>query len=95
MFKKIPFNVNDYVYVKLTNYGKEKLKQDFEKEISYLSKESKEKIKKSFKLFEEDENGWSKWQLWDLMNKLGKYWTMGCENVFDTNILFEVKKEQI
>ncbi|MCK9293422.1 hypothetical protein M0P25_05075 [archaeon] len=92
MFEKIPFNINDYVYIKLTDYGKEKLKENFEKEISYLPEKQKEKIREHFKIHEEDKDGWSKWQLWDLMNKLGKYWVMGCENVFETKIFFEVKK---
>ena len=82
--KTINFNCNEYVYVKLTQFGKEILAKD-EEEFRRLYN-----IEPIYKFKPEDEDGWSKWQLWDLMNIFGPYMKMGCNNPFDLSIKFEV-----
>lgn len=75
------FNVNNYVRIKLTDYGKEILRKRFD--------EMHEKFPKAFKKFrtpKEDADGWSKWQMWDLMNTFGDYVSLGMEVPFDTVI---------
>lgn len=64
-------NINDYVIVRLTEFGRKKLKEQYD--------ESCRKYGNSLPYDPpvEDKDGWSRWQLWDLMEKLGRYWRMG------------------
>lgn len=60
----IKFNVNDMVLVKLTDFGRECLKKDWEKEFwGDLA----------FSPIEEDEYGRSGWRLWNLMAVFGAH----------------------
>lgn len=80
----IRFNINYYVRVKLTEYGKKILRENYEE------------FRKSFPLVgdyqepKEDENGWSKWQLWVLMSELGQYCCAGGNQPFETEIELEL-----
>ena len=68
------FNINKYVKVRLTDFGRLRVKEYFKSiglDSSYLV---------------EDEAGWSKWQLWDLMSTLGPDISMGFELPFETEI---------
>jgi len=84
--KKIPFNINDYVLIKLTDRGKKILKENYD-ELQFEGKPT-------FKLPKTDENGYSKYQLWGLMSEFGKYLFNGCKIPFEMNIFFEVKGEE-
>jgi hypothetical protein len=53
----IPFNLNDHVRVKLTNYGKELIANDPDGAYPYSV----------------DEDGWSEFQLWVLMELFGRH----------------------
>lgn len=75
------FNVNQYVKVRLTDYGRKIHKEDHDKLNSLFGDPNWEYHK-----VQEDENGWSKWQLWDLMRAFGKHCYNGCKPPFDTNI---------
>lgn len=77
---KIPFNINHYVYVKLTDYGIECLQKEHDELFGAFKFE--------LRIPPEDENGWTKWQLHDIMSKLGKYFG-GLKVPFETNILIE------
>ena len=86
-YKRILFNINETVYVKLTDVGKAELKRQHDE------------LRKSFpKLGEdipikEDEFGWSKWQLWTLMSHLGHLCNMGAIQLpFETNIEFLIEE---
>lgn len=82
------FNVNDNVFVKLTEVGKQKLREQdeqFERDTGVKSVGSTPK---------EDSEGWSKWQLWDLMNRLGKHCYNGCKPPFDVTIRLEVPQHE-
>jgi hypothetical protein len=59
----IEFNVNNYVYVQLTDVGREALRERHNKlftssKIEYIPPE-------------EDSDGWSRWHMWELMQVLG------------------------
>ena len=73
-------NINDKVHVKLTDYGRRKLKEDHEKFFSGNLDKFPHRPK------EEDENGWSEWQLWSLMHDLGPYLVLGFEPPFEPEI---------
>jgi hypothetical protein len=73
--KKMMFNTNHYVRVKLTDAGYQHLK----------------KIEEIYRLASgytnaEDENGCSRWQLWDLMHTFGAAMLLGIEPPFETDI---------
>ena len=74
------FNINNYVRVKLTEKGKQKLKKDYEsfRKVNPYLREYAPPV--------EDAEGYSKWQLWCLMEKLGKHISLGGVVPFDTEI---------
>jgi hypothetical protein len=79
------FNINTNVKVRLTKFGKELHKkqwEDFWNSHGKLDKFPYEPPK-------EDENGYCEFIMWDLMNKFGSYCVLGCELPFETVILIE------
>lgn len=91
--EKIHFNINNYVWVKLTELGKEILKKNHD-ELQTLIKQSGGKNTFDFNLPETNENGYSKFQLWALMVEFGNHLYLGCISPFEPNIFFEMKKEE-
>lgn len=88
----INFNINDYVKVKLTDYGRECLKKDHNEFWDMIIEKFSKVKKPDYVSPKEDKNGWSKWQMWSLMEKLGKHFTMDFgTNTFETDIKIEVK----
>lgn len=79
------FNINDYVYVKLTDLGREVYRK---RNDGLLSKDTTIKLD-----IPEDKdvnsNGYSSFQMWSLMDIFGKHMYLGCENVFETEIIFK------
>lgn len=77
-----PFNINNYVMVKLTPQGR------------YLHRKAHHEFMASLPRIPdltytppaEDEEGWSKWQLWHLMETFGPHISMGAEPPFETEI---------
>lgn len=84
---KIEFNINDNVQVKLTDYGRECLKKNYDTLFSYYGKNKPF----PFKLPEEDKDGYSTWQMWELMQQFGPYLSMGIKNPFELTIKIEIK----
>lgn len=74
------FNMNQYVKVKLTDVGREKLQQDHQKLYSTF------KSSREFRLPKEDEDGWSKWQMWHLFEAFGPHIHLGARIPFETEI---------
>ncbi len=72
------FNLNNYVYVKLTDKGRD---------IYYHQYDHIQGIKPSYP--KEDNNGYFKEQLWQLMKTFGKHMSMGFDQPFSTDIIFE------
>lgn len=75
------FNVNNYVAVQLTEYGKQLLKRDHDEFYAKWPTPNAPEFK-----IEENWDGWSKWQLWDLMFKLGPHMYNGCKVPFKAEI---------
>ncbi len=78
------FNINDYVCIKLTDYGRECLRQNWEA----LNKQTLGKLAQvaPYQPKTEDKDGWSKWQLWNLMEELGPHISLGGRMPFEANI---------
>jgi hypothetical protein len=85
----IELNINEYIKVKLTDFGKRMLEQDHIKFFTSLGILDKYPYTPP----EEDSNGYSKFQLWELMRNFGKYMRNGGELPFQTVILINVDKE--
>jgi hypothetical protein len=62
--KTIPFNINDYVRVKLTDHGRKVYAADFRTRVPEPA---------PFRPIKEDADGWSVLQLWSLMDVFGKH----------------------
>lgn len=77
------FNINDNVYVKLTDHGR---KVHYEEHIKFWGKFPNQP---SYKPPKEDNEGWSKWQMWELMSEFGSHIGMCKSNVFETTIRIE------
>lgn len=80
------FNINEYVWVKLTDLGKKHWENDFNKYpvkgydfITHYNSYT-------------ESNGYTKFQLHVLMELFGEKLTNGFANMFETNILLEEEK---
>lgn len=84
----IKFNLNHYVKVKLTNFGKTQLRKQHLELFNNLNRYVPYKEAK-------EEDGWSEWQLWDLMERLGQYCHLGMANQpFEPNIQIQLQGDQ-
>jgi len=75
------FNINDYVKVKLTNYGLSILEAQHNELHSYFSNQQ------PFEPPKTDENGYTKFQLWHLMQTFGPHIGASLINPFETDII--------
>ncbi|MBE2181411.1 MAG: hypothetical protein IAE97_13165 [Chthoniobacterales bacterium] len=84
----VAFNVNDYVQVRLTDYGRQCLRDNYEKpKAAYAGK-----LGFDYSPPKEDKDGWSRWQAWSLMKDLGPHISMGMNPPFETTIRIEVER---
>ena len=83
----VAFNINDYVQVKLTAYGRKCLRDNYDK----LNAAYGGQLPFKHSPPTEDKDGWSRWQMWSLMADLGEYISMGMNPPFETTIRVEVK----
>ena len=83
--KTVEFNINNYIFVQLTDIGRAELKKKHD-EMNEWTKG----LLGEFSL-EEDKEGWSKWQMWELMSKLGCKCGHGSRVPFYTTIKIELK----
>ena len=88
--KPVPFNMNQYVRVKLTDIGREIL-QARRDELNAIILSTKAQHFDG-PLVVEDADGWSRWQLWDLMSTFGSRIHMGGRIPFQTDLEFLVEK---
>ncbi len=77
----IPFNMNDYVRVKLTDKGREIHKKTWTSLVPRMK----------YNPPKEDKDGWSEWQLWVLMQEFGAHIAMGIESPLESNIEIIIK----
>jgi repressor LexA len=85
LLKTVNFNINNYVKVCLTDYGRKCLRKNY----NQLKAEFGGKLPYSYTPPIEDEGGWSRWQLWALMEDLGPYISI-TNSPFETIIQFEI-----
>ncbi len=78
-----PFNVNDYVWVKLTERGRTLYRIHWEQYHCTPVP------------LETNAEGYSRFQLWDLMSIFGQNLYNGCEMPFETTILIDTPAETL
>ena len=79
------FNINSTVKVRLTKYGEELHKKDWEDFWSSMGRLSEY----PYTPYTPDADGYVEFQMWDLMEKFGKHCGWGGDLPFDTVILIE------
>jgi hypothetical protein len=85
--KRVPFNINHIIYVKLTEAGKEELRKQHDELRKYFPSLGE------YTPIKEDEFGWSRWQLWTLMSQLGHLCNMGATQLpFETYMEFLIEE---
>jgi repressor LexA len=84
---KTPFNVNGYVWVKLTPAGLKIL------ENAHNWLRASFPNLPEFTPPETDSDGFTKYQLWSLMNDFGQYMRLGGKIPFETEVFFETKEK--
>ena len=82
------FNINNYVKVKLTDYGRKAHRQWHDNLHSHVTKEKRDLW---YLAPEEDADGWSRWQMWYLMQRVGWACGMGGPIPFETQIEIETE----
>jgi hypothetical protein len=77
--KRILFNTNCKVWVRLTAKGKEVYNKHWDKYIRWANITAPE--------LKPDKDGWVEFQLWDLMNIFGESHYNGCDIPFEGNVI--------
>lgn len=96
MRKKVQININDSVWVQLTDMGKQMLKAEHDKFWTEALSDTNGQLLKPIPEYKEpqvDEAGFSRFQLWDLMGRLGPGWENALatwKGPFLNNFLIEV-----
>lgn len=80
------FNINENVKVRLTPFGHQMLKANYNKLFLRTPNGIEYLYNHPYTAPQEDEEGWSKWQMWTLMEELGEYCGMGYKLPFETTI---------
>lgn len=75
----LKININDKVRVRLTEYGRQCLAENYAK----LSMDSGAPLSMPNK--KPDADGWTEWQLWHLMQEFGQHIAMGLPVPFEAN----------
>lgn len=78
---KIPFNLNNYIEVQLTDFGRQKIRENFEKLQCGLKYEPPK----------EDRHGWSSWQAWEFIREVSPHFDHFNEMLVSMNIRVPVK----
>lgn len=81
----VSFNVNSYVYVKLTQKGLDILKKEHEELMSFYGALAQ----RDFLPPNTNSDGYSKFQLWSLMATFGGDCFNGCVVPFETTFLID------
>jgi len=80
----LEFNLNRYVWVKLTDEGRAELKRQYDETYLMWSGEYADFVAPI-----EDKDGWSRWQGWCLFAELGHMLNCGASQPFETSIRFD------
>jgi len=81
------FNINDDVWVKLTERGRECLRKRHAEIVAMCSGHNPFPYTPPV----EDKDGWSRWQMWRLMQALGPYISHGGPPPFETTLRIELQ----
>lgn len=81
---RVPFNINDNIWVKLTDEGRAIHKQHYEEIIASFPR-----MNLTYEPPKEDENGWSCFQAWDLIHIFGPHIYIGRTPPFSTEVELE------
>jgi len=84
------FNIKGYIKVKLTDYGREILKENHEELMAMLPK----KAQRPFEI-KEDKDGWYRDQAWSLLEKFGTHINLEMNLPFETEIDIEFNGEAL
>lgn len=83
--KFTPFNINNYVKVRVTDHGQKCLRQEYDELVKFCHGKFPYSFEETLK--KEDDDGYQKWQLHDLMRTFGKHISMGLEIPIELEIL--------
>ena len=83
--KMVRFNVNDFVWVRLTALGRKTHRSWFRELFSGALRIP------VFTPAKEDAKGWSRWQLWELFQVFGKHMGNGFPLMFKTTMRVEIE----
>lgn len=86
MKDKKTFNINDYVYIKLTEYGKELY---YNRDVKLNESYGREIIPPKHP--EVDSEGYTKMQMWEFISLYGEHTSVGCILPFEVEMQFEEK----
>ena len=84
------FNINNYVEIKLTQYGKDILKEKEDKIFTEYPS-----LKEYLYKYKVNNRGYLKLQLWEVMNIFGDRFCDGCDAPFEMDIKMEVKDVEV
>lgn len=85
--KLVPFNVNSFIRVRLTDKGVEILRRRHQTLWEMVYAHSSREIP-PFRLDTDDE-GWTRFQMWDFIQVFGPVTGMGVQESYSTNIQIE------
>ncbi len=80
------FNINDTVRVRLTEHGREALRQNTDAMNHVLSQTISNNLVLPYETVKEDREGWSEWQLWHLMQQFGHLMSPAGPMLFEAEI---------
>ena len=89
--------MNGCIYVKLNEAGEKILKEQYDQAIKELKEEYRNfKVRLPFsEMYKKDVNGYIRLQMWSFMEHFGQYLCVGCDDLFDMDIFFEVSDDEI
>lgn len=83
--QKKPFNINEFVWVKLNDKGVEELKRQHDEFRSLYPNAVRDFVEPK-----KDEDGYSKFQMHNLMSSFGHMMILGVELPFEATVMLEV-----
>ena len=83
----VPFNINDYVHVRLTPKGRQIHRANHDDLVAKIGG-----LPLPYIPVVENMEGWSRWQAWDLMRVFGPHLYNGCVLPFETTIKVEPRE---
>jgi len=94
MNDKVMFNINDYVYVKITEDGQKHIRSYYENLFNlvkmYMPEHFDKYVNDSCSLYEPDTDGYTKMQIWGFIEMFGSTLSFGSPIThFDTNLIFQ------